>query len=284
MSFWIDTHCHLDAAEFDADRDAMRQRARGQGVGLCVIPAVHVHASHVAQVQQLAHQWGDAYALGIHPMCAPTAGERELQQLAEQLDAARDDPHLVAVGEIGLDFFVPELCTPQMRAHQDWLLREQLRLARQHQLPVLLHVRRSVDAVLKALRQLPPASGIAHAFVGSRQQADAFLGLGCKLGFGGAMTFDRATRLRALAAELPDDAIVLETDAPDIAPSWLYATAAERAAGQQQGRNAPEEIPRIAQVLADLRGQRLAQLQQQVLANTLQALPRLQALLPQGQS
>ena len=280
MSFWIDTHCHLDAAEFDADRDAMRQRARQQGVALCVIPAVHVHATHVAQVQQLAHAWGDAYALGIHPMCAPTAGERELQQLADQLDAARDDPQLVAVGEIGLDFFVPELCTPEMRAHQDWLLREQLRLARQHQLPVLLHVRRSVDAVLKALRQLPPVGGIAHAFVGSRQQADAFLGLDCRLGFGGAMTFERATRLRALAATLPHDAIVLETDAPDIAPSWLYATAAERAAGRRQGRNAPEEIPRIAQVLAGLREQPLAQLQAQVLANTLQALPRLQALLP----
>ena len=277
MTPWIDTHCHLDGFEFAPDRDAVRAGAREAGVGLCVIPAVAV--DNFAAVQALARRWGDGYGLGIHPMCVPDAHERDLQLLEQALEAEQDDPHLVAVGEIGLDFFVPGLDTPAMREKQEFFLREQLKLARRCDLPVLLHSRRSVDAVLKLLRQVTPPGGIAHAFVGSRQQADAFIGLGCKLGFGGAMTFERATRLRALATELPLDSIVMETDSPDIAPHWLYVTAEERAAGRPQARNTPAEIPRIGQVLADLRAEAVDLVREQTSRNALQVLPRLQALL-----
>ena len=278
MSLWIDTHCHLDAAEFDADRDAMRQRARQQGVALCVIPAVHVHATHVAQVQQLAHGWGDAYALGLHPMYLPADADADLAELEATLKQHQHDPCLVAIGEIGLDFFEPHLCTPAMRALQEHCFAAQLRLAQRFDLPVILHVRQSVDAVLKCLRQLPPPGGIAHAFVGSAQQAQQAIDSGLKLGFGGAMTFERATRLRALARSLPMSAIVLETDAPDIPPHWLYVTAQERQMGAAQGINSPMEIPRIGQMLAEVRGMPLDAVRAATTANAYAALPKLATL------
>jgi TatD DNase family protein len=139
-----------------------------------------------------------------------------------------------------------------------------------------LHVRRSADLLLKGLRDTPVVGGIAHAFNGSLQQAQAFIALGFKLGFGGALTYDRALQLRRLATELPLSAIVLETDAPDIPPHWLYTTAEQRAAGQPQGRNEPAELPRIAQVLAELRGIPLDTLAAATSANAREALPRLQ--------
>ena len=130
--------------------------------------------------------------------------------------------------------------------------------------------------MLQGLRDTPVVGGIAHAFNGSCQQAQAFIDLGFKLGFGGALTYERALQLRRLATELPLSAIVLETDAPDIPPHWLYVTAEQRAAGQPQGRNEPAELPRIAQVLADLRGISLEALAQATRANAREALPRLQ--------
>jgi TatD DNase family protein len=183
---------------------------------------------------------------------------------------------LVAVGEIGLDGFVPELNTPEALDTQKKFYKAELKLAQQHQLPVILHVRRSADWLLKGLRDTPVVGGIAHAFNGSLQQAQAFIALGFKLGFGGALTYDRALQLRRLASELPLSAIVLETDAPDIPPHWLYTTAEQRAAGQPQGRNEPAELPRIAQVLADLRGISLDTLAAATSANAREALPRLQ--------
>jgi len=275
---WIDTHCHLDAPEFACDREAVRTQARDAGVRLCVLPAVQ--RSDWAGVQALAARHGDAYALGIHPLYVPAAQDEDLQALDVALSAARSDPRLVAVGEIGLDFFVPELCTPQMRERQWRFYLAQLQLARAHGLPVILHVRRSADLLLKGLRQLGVAGGIAHAFNGSAQQARAFTGLGFALGFGGAMTFERATALRSLACSLPIGALVLETDAPDIPPQWLYRTAEARAAGVPQGRNSPAELPRIARVLADLRGMDTPALAQATAANARRVLPRLQGLMP----
>ena len=280
---WIDTHCHLDAPEFGADHalaQHLRERAAGLGVGLCVIPAVE--QANLDTVRQLAHRLGDAYALGIHPLFVPQAQEGDLQALDAALTEHRNDPRLVAVGEVGLDFFVPALCESAMRERQTWFYREQLKLARAHGLPVILHVRRSADALLKHLREVPTGGGIAHAFSGSEQQAQAFLGLGFKLGFGGAVTFEPAQRLRRLASTLPLSALVLETDAPDIPPHWLYATAAERLNGRAQGINSPAELPRIAAVVAGLRGMSVQALAQATTANALQALPRLAGLLPQG--
>jgi TatD DNase family protein len=281
MPVWIDTHCHLDAGEFAADRAAMRARAGAAGVALCVLPAVGVF--NFAAVRELAHQFGDSYALGIHPLYVKHAGDGDLALLDAELALRKTDPRLVAVGEIGLDYFVPELKQSPLRERQEFFYREQLKLARKHGLPVILHVRRSADRLLKHLRDLATQGeawqGIGHAFNGSDQQAAEFLKLGLKLGFGGAVTFERALQLRRLAAELPLSALVLETDAPDIAPHWLYATAEQRAQGQAQGRNEPAELPRIAAVVAQLRGITVEELAAAGTANALAALPRLEKLL-----
>ncbi|MFT4241518.1 MAG: TatD family hydrolase [Acidovorax sp.] len=269
MPAWIDTHCHLDAPEFDPDRGAVRAQARAQGVARCVIPAVE--RANWDAVRALAHQQGDSYALGIHPLYTGRAQDADLDLLAQELQRHRADPRLVAVGEIGLDYFVPGLDAQR----QQRFYRAQLQLARRFDLPVILHVRRSADQLLKGLRELPVQGGIAHAFNGSLQQARAFIALGFKLGFGGAVTFDRALQLRRLAAELPLDALVLETDAPDIPPHWLYVTAAERAAGAAPARNTPAELPRIAAVVAGLRGITPEELAQACHANACAALPRL---------
>ena len=273
MTAWIDTHCHLDAPEFDADRSTVRREAAAHGVGHCVIPAVE--RSNWDTVRLLAHQHGDSYALGIHPLYTGRAGDGDLALLEEMLAQHHADPRLVAIGEIGLDYFVPGLDP----VRQERFYRAQLQLARRFDLPVILHVRRSADKLLKGLREIPVQGGIAHAFNGSLQQAQMFIDMGFKLGFGGAMTYDRALQLRCLAAELPLDALVLETDAPDIPPHWLYTSAAQRAEGLPQGRNAPAELPRIAEVLAQLRGQPLVALAQATTANACAALPRLAPLL-----
>ena len=276
MLRWIDTHCHLDAAEFAPDRAAVRQRAAAAGVAHGVIPAVE--RANWATVQTLARQTGDSYALGIHPLYVPQAQDDDLAALEAWLAVSHGDPHLVAVGEIGLDFWVPTLAQEPMKSRQTHFCREQLKLARRHGLPVILHVRRSADALLRLLREQAPAQGwrgIAHAFNGSVQQARAYLDLGFKLGLGGALTYERALQLRRLATELPLSALVLETDAPDIVPHWLYVSAEQRALGQPQARNEPGELPRIAAVLAQLRGLPLAELAPALHANTLAALPRL---------
>lgn len=280
---WIDTHCHLDAPEFGPGHGlalAARELARTRGVALCVLPAVGVFDFDT--VRLLAGRLGDAYALGIHPLLVPQADDGDLDRLDAALAAHAGDPRLVAVGEIGLDFFVPALTEPDMRARQLHFFRKQLQLARRHGLPVIVHTRRSVDQVLRQLREVGAGAawqGIAHAFNGSAQQATAVLAQGLKLGFGGAMTFDTARQLRTLACGLPPDAIVLETDSPDIPPQWLYVRQAERAAGRPQGLNTPAELPRIAETLAALRGLTLAQVESATTANALAALPRLAALL-----
>ncbi|WP_404303128.1 TatD family hydrolase [Alicycliphilus denitrificans] len=276
MQRWIDTHCHLDEFALHGGMDhadAERARAARAGVAHCVLPAVEL--ANLQAVRAMAQRHGDSYALGIHPLYTPQAGEGDLQALAAALEQCRHDPRLVAVGEIGLDFFVPALDP----VRQQFFYRAQLQLARRFELPVILHVRRSADQLLKALRELPVRGGIAHAFNGSLQQAQAFIAMGFKLGFGGAVTYERALQLRRLAAELPLDALVLETDAPDIPPHWLYVTAAERAAGRPPARNSPAELPRIAAVVAGLRGISSAELARATRANACAALPRLAPLL-----
>ncbi len=272
MADWIDTHCHLDAAQFAADRDQVRERARAAGVGHCVLPAVE--AGNFREVRELASRYDDSYALGIHPMCTPAARPQDLDLLDEELTRLRDDPRLLAVGEIGLDFFQPGLDARR----QDEFFAAQLALASKHGLPVILHVRRSADSLLRHLRRAR-VGGIAHAFNGSAQQAEEFVKLGFKLGFGGTVTFERAQQIRRLAAALPLSALVLETDAPDIPPQWRYRTAAQREEGRPQGRNEPGELPRIAEVVAQLRAIDIEALAEAARCNTLQALPKLASLL-----
>jgi TatD DNase family protein len=272
MTAWIDTHCHLDAAEFSADGTAVRDRAAARGVVHCVLPAVEV--GNFSAVRELAHRHGDSYCLGIHPLCTGNAVPEDLERLDEALTAYQDDPRLVAVGEIGLDYFVPGLDA----ARQELFYERQLALARKHGLPVVLHVRRSADGLLKHLRRAG-VGGIAHAFNGSLHQAREFTRLGFKLGFGGTLTYERALQVRRLATELPLEALVLETDSPDIPPHWLYRTAEQRAAGEPQGRNEPGELPRIAAVLAGLRGIGMDELAEATTRNALAALPKLARLL-----
>lgn len=259
----IDTHCHLDAPEFGDDPAETIARSRAAGVRAVIMPAVR--REHFDGIRQLAaaHS-GLCYALGIHPMCVETSPEEDLDGLRRAVVTAIEDPRFVAIGEIGLDHFVPGLD----RQRQEAFLVAQLRLAREFDLPVLLHVRKAQDAVLKQLRRIGVRQGIAHAFNGSLQQAGHFVAQGLALGFGGAMTWPRALQIRRLAAGLHQEALVLETDAPDIPPIWH--------AGQ---RNEPAQLPGIAQCLAELRGISLQAVSQQTGANARRVLPRLGAWL-----
>jgi TatD DNase family protein len=255
----VDTHCHLDASEFDADRDAVVERSLDAGVALVVVPAVD--AAGFARVRALAARHPCVrYALGIHPMFVDRARDDDLGTLRAAVADAIGDPAFVGIGEIGLDHFVPGLD----RVRQERFLAEQLRIARDFDLPAILHVRRAQDPVLKQLRRFGPCGGIAHAFNGSEQQARAYVGLGFALGFGGAMTFGRALQIRRLATTLPIESIVLETDAPDIPPAWL-----------ENGRNEPRELAAIATTLAAMRGADPGVVIAATGANARRVLPRL---------
>lgn len=257
----IDTHCHLDAAEFDADRDAVASAALLNGVNAIVVPAVtrNNFDAVIGLHQRHAHC---AYALGIHPMYVDHAHEDDLNILVEYV--RNHSP--IAIGEIGLDYFLTNPKThPENIQRQHYFFEAQLYIAQQHALPVILHVRGAIDQILKALRKHHLPGGIAHAFNGSMQQAKQFMDLGFKLGFGGAMTYGRALHLRELAKTLPLDAIVLETDAPDIPPEWVG----------KSGRNSPEQLPEIARILADLRQENIGQVLDITSANALKVLPKL---------
>ncbi|MFA7665551.1 MAG: TatD family hydrolase [Burkholderiaceae bacterium] len=255
----IDTHCHLDAAEFDADREQVIAAARAAGVGLMVVPAVDV--ASFGRIKALAaSRPGIAYALGIHPLYVDRATDADLVRLREAVEQSLADPRFVGVGEIGLDHFVVGLD----RDRQQHFFRAQLALAAEFSLPVILHIRRAQDPILRELRRYRPPGGTAHAFNGSLQQAGQFIALGLALGFGGAMSFEGSRRIRRLATDLPAEAIVVETDAPDIPPAWLAG-----------GRNQPAELAAIATVLARLRGESPASVARWSRANAFRVLPRL---------
>lgn len=227
----VDTHCHLDAAEFDPDRAQVIERARMAGVGAFVVPGVE-RKSFGNVLELCAAELACHPALGIHPLYVEEASFEDLDYLREKA------LEVVAIGEIGLDFFVEHYD----RNLQVDYFEAQLKIAREFDLPVLLHVRRSQDAILASLRKAKVKGGIAHAFNGSLQQAEEFIKLGFKLGFGGAMTYERATKIRHLAEILPLESIVLETDSPDMPPSFIG-----------KNRNSPEYLPKIAKILANLR-------------------------------
>lgn len=267
---WIDTHCHLDAREFDADRDTVVAQAHAAGVNHIVVPAVA--RWNFDTVRTLAHRHaGCSYALGIHPMCAAQASDDDLAELRRQVAASMEDPCFVAIGEIGLDFFIPD---PNVE-RQNAVYQAQLRIAREFDLPVLMHVRKSQDQVRSAAAKAG-VRGIAHAFNGSPDQARAYVDSGFKLGFGGVFTFSRANRVRRLAAEMPIESIVLETDAPDLAPAWLSD---DQFSEQVGTRNAPAEVAGIAAAMAELRGISIEALAAQARRNSIEAIPRLAALL-----
>ncbi|MCB1958458.1 MAG: TatD family hydrolase, partial [Rhodocyclaceae bacterium] len=251
----IDSHCHLDAAEFDDDRAEVMQRATAAGVEMIVVPAVAARQFDGTARTVAAYAVCRA-AYGIHPLYV---GEADPERDLARLEARLADAGVVAVGEIGLDLY-PGHPDPIL---QERLFAEQLRLARRLDLPVLLHVRRAVDGVMKHLRRTEVPGGIAHAFNGSLQQARQLIARGFKLGFGGAMTFTGSRRIRALAADLPLDAIVLESDAPDMAPAWGQGT-----------RNEPNNVARYASTLAELRGISIEEVIAATGRNVLSCLPR----------
>ena len=260
----IDTHCHLDAPEFDVDREQLVAEKVDAGVTGLVVPAVErANFAAVASVCRTYPECVPAY--GIHPLYVARAREEDL----DVLDAWLASQSCVAVGEIGLDHHVPE----RDEALQEQYFVAQLKLAQKHALPVILHVRRAVDSIIRLLRRHPVCGGIAHAFNGSRQQADELIKLGFKLGFGGAMTFAGSTRIRELAATLPLDALVLETDAPDIPPSWKNGM-----------RNTPADLRPIAETLAALRGMALPALAAATSKNAHAALPCLKNFYNQGEN
>jgi TatD DNase family protein len=262
---WIDTHCHLDAPEFADMLPEIVSRAAGEGVQAMLLPTVQ--AFDWDQAKSLVNQYrkdipGLVYTLGIHPLYIKQAQESDLDLLKDRVEQSLSDPRFVGIGEVGLDYFVEGL-DPHRQEH---FFHVQLDLAEQFQLPVILHVRRSQDAILKALRKRKVPSGIAHAFNGSHQQARQFIELGFKLGFGGAATYDRALQIRRLLKELPLDSIVTETDSPDIPPAWL----------KEEGGtfNEPALLPRIATQLAEIRGISDEAFSKAVWLNAIQALPR----------
>jgi len=248
----IDTHCHLDVAEFDADRDQVLARTRTAGVNGVVVPGID--AAGWPKLLGLCAAEPDLYpALGLHPMYLPRHGERDLDALARALDVSR----AVAVGEIGLDFHDPAADAEAQRR----LCAAQLAIARDAGLPVLLHVRKAHDAMLKLLREAGVRGGIAHAFNGSLEQARQYLDLGFGLGFGGMLTFERSSKLRRLARELPLEAIVLETDAPDLT-----------VASHRYERNSPEYLPEVLAALAEVRDADPADLAARTTANAREVL------------
>jgi len=266
---WIDTHCHLDAPEFLSTLPEIIAAAKDQNVRAILLPAVK--AADCQQVRDLVSQYssvipGLVYTLGIHPLYTNQAHEADLSTLEEHIIRSLSDPRFVGIGEIGLDYFVEGLDPHQ----QEHFFHAQLDLAQKYQLPVILHVRRSQDAILKALRRRKIPGGITHAFNGSFQQAEQFIELGFKLGFGGAATYQRALQIRRLLAELPIDSIVTETDSPDIPPAWLKV--------EGIAFNQPAFTARIAKELAAIRGMSDSEFAAAVWRNAMQVLPRWSAL------
>ena len=266
---WIDTHCHLDAPEFLGSLPSIIAAAKEKNVQAILLPAVKV--ADCQHVRELAAQYGGeipglVYTLGIHPLYTNQAHEEDIALLEEQIKQSLSDPRFVGIGEIGLDYFVEGLDPHK----QEYFFHAQLDLAQKYQLPVVLHVRHSQDAILKALRRRKIPCGIAHAFNGSFQQAEQFIELGFKLGFGGAATYERALQIRRLLTELPLDSIVTETDSPDIPPAWL----------REEGTpfNEPAFVVRIAKELAAIRGISDAEFASAAWRNAMEVLPRWSAL------
>ena len=248
MTFLIDSHCHLDAAEFDADRATVIQRAQAAGVGMQVVPATHAEAWPGLR-EVCADAPGLYPAYGLHPVFLEQHTLAHLDALAGWI--ARELP--VAVGECGLDYFIDALD----RDAQQYYFEAQLELARDHDLPVIVHARRAVDATIAAIRRVGKLRGVVHSFPGSLEQARQLRELGFMIGLGGPITYERARRLRRLVAEMPLDQLLLETDAPD-----------QPDADNRGGRNEPALLVRVLDVVANLRGQDREEIAAATTANT----------------
>ena len=257
MAGYFDTHCHLD---FLSNEDFAVEEAKSCGVNRILVPAVS--SDNFLKVIELANKYkGLFYSLGIHPCYVMNAQLKDLKTLEETVIACLSDRKFIAIGEIGLDFYHKDFDREKM----ELFFHAQLKLAEKYNLPVILHVRKAQDVVLKYFRSFNLVGGIAHAFNGSKQQAENYLNCGLLLGFGGTLTFSRATNIRTLFKFVPDSSFVVETDSPDMAPSWL-AKGAE---------NSPKNIVRILDFAADLRMQNKEYISDNVLQNMQCLFPKI---------
>lgn len=243
----IDTHCHFDADDFDADRAEVAVRALAAGVDTIVIPGyVAEHWPRLFQVCDSIAAPRLLPAPGLHPCYIARHEPSHLTELEHLLQTRRD---IIAIGEIGLDYFLPELKTPALKEKQDFFFREQLRLAMHYHKPVVLHVRKAHAEVIAILRELKFLDGgIVHAWSGGIEEARQYVKLGFRLGIGGSLTYDQSKRLRAVVCEMPMEALVLETDAPDMIPLC------HRGPGAGRTRNSPEYLPAVVHALSELKG------------------------------
>ena len=248
----IDSHCHLDFAAFDQDRERVLSNCQTVGVNNIVVPGVLAN-SWESLLSWSKRSTAVHCALGLHPVFL----EQHQEEHLHTLDHLLKDNQVIAVGEIGLDFFIKKADIKKDHEKQIYFFKQQLSLAKKHDLPVILHTRKSHDATLQLLKKYQPNGGIAHAFSGSMQQAKQYLDLGFKLGFGGMLTFERSRKLRQLAKELPLDAIVLETDSPDMT--------VEQHRGE---RNSPEYLPYALAALTSIRAESADKIATQTYENT----------------
>ncbi len=235
----IDTHTHLDFPDFDTDRRTVLARSRALGVERLVV--LGVYRDNWQRLWQLCQQEPGLYAaFGLHPVYLQQHRTEHLQELREWLQRLADQPTLCAVGEFGLDYYLKNLD----RKRQQTLFEAQLALANEFELPALLHVRRAHAASIATLKRFQlKRGGVIHAFAGSYEEAREYIRLGFRLGLGGAATWPQALRLRQVIPRLPLESIVLETDAPDMAPAMFPDL-----------RNSPEHLPDICAALAELYG------------------------------
>lgn len=248
----FDTHCHLDVGDFDADRQAVIARAHQANVRHILIPAIT--AKGWPRLLAVCTSTPGLYpALGLHPLFCAHHQDADLEQLHSAITQYRP----AAIGEIGLDYYPKDAD----KRCQQYFFEAQINIAREHALPIILHVRKAHDVVLDILNNTRPPGGIAHAFNGSLEQASRYIDLGFKLGLGGMLTYDRSTKLHALARKLPLDAIVLETDAPDLV-----------VASHAGERNSPEYLPQVLSTLATLRNVDVLEIASHTTANAFEVL------------
>ena len=244
----VDSHCHLDDDRFDADRDQIVARAKAQNVSRIVIPATT--ANRWGKVKLVSQSSGALFpAYGLHPMFM---SQHQAQNLTE-LDAWLDREKPVAVGECGLDFFVSRADEKQ----QIEIFNAQLQIARNHHLPLIIHVRKAMDQVISLLRKQASLTGVIHSFGGSLQQAQQLIDLGFKLGISATVGFERASKLRSVVAAVPDYALLIESDAPD-----------QPGAKHRGQRNEPAFIVEQLITIAALRNLPTDQMAQILLSNT----------------
>ena len=251
---WIDTHCHLDfICEDKLQEGSLFDNSL---LDLVICPSAN-HKSFNILKKLNQKDKSIVYAFGYHPLYLCDIPKNPIHYLENEV--LKSQP--IAIGEIGLDFYLGN----EDKEKQKIMFKQQLKLASKYKLPVILHVRSAIDHVLKILKEFPDVKGIAHAFNGSFQQAQQFINIGFKLGFGGAMTYSRAKKINQLALELPIESIVLETDAPDMKPSWVDANR----------QNHPNEIRGIAEFFAKLRKISAYDLSQQLKHNVAEIFPDL---------